>query len=409
MHPELSDRERRVLAAVIQSYVATAEPAGSRTIARKFGLNVSPATIRNTMSDLEEKGFLFHPHTSAGRIPTNKAYRVYVDALIHVAAPEPADRDRLTEHLATATTAGRVDTIEAILRRAAQSLGVLTQELGVAVGPQLDAAALRQIDLVRLTSDRMLVVFTLDRGAVRTVFVEVPGEIADDAVQEVARVLNERLAGRTLAELRATLAERLRDAPPHGGAADLLNIFVAGAGQLIEPDAGPGAPALLMGQPSLLADQPEFATGPEMRRLLELTETREDLARLLSRRADHTPGLSITIGSEHDDPRLAPFTVVTAQYQRGRPERRDWRDRAHPDAVRKGDCACQSHVPSRVRPPALSAHPCADKHHQALGISRHGRLLRNTRRRARRVRRRSEEGVSQARDAVAPGPEQRLR
>ncbi|GJG88475.1 heat-inducible transcription repressor HrcA [Gemmatimonadetes bacterium T265] len=315
MHSELSDRERRVLAAVIQSYVATAEPAGSRMIARKFGLNVSPATIRNTMSDLEEKGFLFHPHTSAGRVPTHKAYRVYVDALIHVPALEAADQDRLSEHLATAPAAGQVDTIDAILRRAAQSLGVLTQELGVAVGPQLDAAALRQIDLVRLASDRLLVVFTLDRGAVRTVFVEVPGEIADDAVREVARVLNERLAGRTMAELRGTLAERLRDAPPTADAADLLNIFVAGAGPLIEPDAGPGAPALVMGQPSLLADQPEFASGPEMRRLLELTETREDLARLLTRRAGHTAGLSITIGSEHDDPRLAPFTVVTAEYR----------------------------------------------------------------------------------------------
>ncbi|HEY0779129.1 MAG TPA: heat-inducible transcriptional repressor HrcA [Gemmatirosa sp.] len=315
MHPELSDRERRVLAAVIQSYVATAEPAGSRTIARKFGLNVSPATIRNTMSDLEEKGFLFHPHTSAGRVPTHKAYRVYVDALIHVPALAAADEDRLHEHLATTLETGRVDTIEAILRRAAQSLGVLTQELGVAVGPQLDAATVRQIDLVRLASDRLLVVFTLDRGAVRTVFVEVPGEIADNAVREVARVLNDRLAGRTLADLRGTLAERLRDAPPTADAADLMNIFVAGAAPLIEPDAVPGAPTLVMGQPSLLADKPEFASGPEMRRLLELTETREDLARLLTRRAGHTAGLSITIGSEHDDPRLAPFTVVTAEYR----------------------------------------------------------------------------------------------
>ncbi len=317
MHQELSDRERRVLEAVIQSYVATAEPAGSRTIARQFGLNVSAATIRNTMSDLEEKGFLFHPHTSAGRIPTHKAYRVYVDSLIHVPALAPADEDRLNEHLATTAATGRVDTIEAILRRAAQSLGVLTQELGVAIGPALDAAVLRRIDLVRLASDRLLVVFTLDHGAVRTVFVEVPGEIADDAVREVARVLNERLGGRTLAELRGTLPERLRDAPPNPDAAGLLNIFVAGAGPLIEPEGGPDAPALVLGRPSLLAEQPEFASGAEMRRLLELTETREDLARLLARRPGHSLGLSITIGDEHDDPRLAPFTVVTAEYQAG--------------------------------------------------------------------------------------------
>src|SRR5919199_4224750 len=89
---ELNERERQVLAAVIQSYVATAEPAGSRTLSRRFGLGVSPATIRNTMSDLEEKGFLFHPHTSAGRIPTNKAYRAYVDALL--SRPDVASEER---------------------------------------------------------------------------------------------------------------------------------------------------------------------------------------------------------------------------------------------------------------------------------------------------------------------------
>src|SRR6186997_3167835 len=124
---ELSRRERRVLEAVIRSYVETAEPAGSRTLSRRFGLGVSPATIRNTMSDLEEKGFLFHPHTSAGRVPTNKAYRLYVDSLIRIEPLPSADRDRLAEDIASAGS-----TIEAILRRTAQSLGVLTQELGVA-------------------------------------------------------------------------------------------------------------------------------------------------------------------------------------------------------------------------------------------------------------------------------------
>src|SRR5437899_8202219 len=96
---ELNGRERQVLEAVIRSYVETAEPAGSRTLSRRFGLGVSPATIRNTMSDLEEKGFLFHPHTSAGRIPTNKAYRLYVDSLPSYPPVVAAERDRLTEEL----------------------------------------------------------------------------------------------------------------------------------------------------------------------------------------------------------------------------------------------------------------------------------------------------------------------
>src|SRR5205085_11058797 len=118
---ELTDRERRVLAAVIQSYVTTAEPAGSRTLSRLFGLGVSPATIRNTMSDLEDKGFLYHPHTSAGRVPTNKAYRAYVDELLGNAPSvvSSQESDRLAEVLGTHNSP-----IETILRRAAQSLGV---------------------------------------------------------------------------------------------------------------------------------------------------------------------------------------------------------------------------------------------------------------------------------------------
>src|SRR5215217_4490154 len=96
---ELTDRERRVLEAVIRTYVQTAEPAGSRTLSRRFGLGVSPATIRNTMSDLEEKGFLFHPHTSAGRIPTDKAYRVYVDSILDVPKITEDEAERLGERL----------------------------------------------------------------------------------------------------------------------------------------------------------------------------------------------------------------------------------------------------------------------------------------------------------------------
>src|SRR4051812_39089370 len=135
---ELTPRERRVLEAVIQTYVQTAEPAGSRFLSRGFGLGVSPATIRNTMSDLEEKGFLSHPHTSAGRIPTHKAYRLYVDDLIGepLARAEQlteAHRVRLAEEIGS-----RGSTIEVILRRAAQTLGVVTQELGVAVGPRFE-------------------------------------------------------------------------------------------------------------------------------------------------------------------------------------------------------------------------------------------------------------------------------
>jgi heat-inducible transcriptional repressor len=308
---DLSERERRVLEAVITAYVSTAEPAGSRAIAKRFGLGVSPATIRNTMSDLEEKGYLFHPHTSAGRVPTDKAYRLYVDALMRLDQPVSSnDRVWLARELAESGSA-----IETILRRAAESLGVVAQELGIALGPRLDEVRLRRLDLVPVAMDRLLMVLELEGGSVRTVFVEVPGEIASGALLEVARVLNERLAGLTLAEIRQSLAARLRDGAHTAEAAQLLNVFVQEGDQFFAMTA-PGDGDVLLGQAGVLADQPEFANGARLRQLLALTDTRQHLADLLySRRG--TQGPTITIGNEHGDPRLEPFTVVTAEYRAG--------------------------------------------------------------------------------------------
>jgi heat-inducible transcriptional repressor len=313
---ELTPRERRVLEAVIQTYVQTAEPAGSRVISRRFGLGVSPATIRNTMSDLEEKGFLSHPHTSAGRVPTDKAYRAYVDSLLNAPATTIviAERDRLREDIV-----GSNSTIETILRRAAQSLGVLTQELGVALGPQLDASVLRRLELVRVSGERLLLVLTLDRAVVRTVFVEVRGVLADTAVDEVTRVLNERLAGHTLRDLRTSVAERLRDSSTKPEALELLNIFVQEGEHLLDTALPMSEGSVIVGQASVLAAQPEFGGAESLRRLLTLTEEPARLADALRRkhRGDVKPGVSITIGGEHGDPQFDQFTVVTAEYHVG--------------------------------------------------------------------------------------------
>jgi heat-inducible transcriptional repressor len=312
---ELTNRERRVLDAVIRIYVETAEPAGSRTLSQRSGLGVSPATIRNTMSDLEEKGFLFHPHTSAGRIPTHKAYRMYVDHLMATAALQnSAEADRLVEQIGI--TARGASPIESILRRAAQTLGILTQELGGALGPRLGDSTLRGLDLVRVASDRLLMVLTLEGGVMRTVFVEVPGDIADIALTEVTTVLNERLAGLTLEQIRTSLAERLRDSSANLSSAELLNIFVQEAESLFDGGLVVGDSAVVLGQPSLLAEQPEFSGAERMRRLIELTERPQALAEALRKRGD-APGVSITIGAEHSDPRLDEFTVVTSEYKAG--------------------------------------------------------------------------------------------
>src|SRR6266700_1510478 len=256
MAGSLNERERQVLEAVIETYVETAEPAGSRTISKKFGHTLSAATIRNTMSDLEEKGYLYHPHTSAGRIPTDLAYRVYVNSLMRLSQVSASDSHQIREELAERNA------VDQILERAAQVLGVLTKELGVAV------------------------------------------------------VLNERLAGLTLREIRATLSERLRDAAPGAGSSELLNIFIQEADDLFDVQAtGAVGGGVVLGSAQLLAGQPEFATKERLQGLLEVTERRDVLREALAKRLGQ--GLTITIGSEHQDATLAPFTLVTASYRLG--------------------------------------------------------------------------------------------
>jgi heat-inducible transcriptional repressor len=304
----LTERERRVLQAVVRAYIETAEPAGSRTIAKTFPLGVSAATIRNTMSDLEERGYLYHPHTSAGRIPTDLAYRVYVDS-VWADRIADADRDTLRRELAGDRTA-----IENIVRKAAQLLGVLTQELGLAVAPSLANAVLDRLELLQVTSDRLLIVLVLRGGAARTIFLEVSGHLPPDVVQSVSGVLNERLTGLSLQQIRRTLAERVRDVGGGASEKELLNIFVEEADQLFDVAASTDQDVVL-GSAQMLAEQPEFHSNDGMRTLLELTEHRDFLRKALLARS--TPGLQVTIGAENLDPKLSPFTIVTSTYRSG--------------------------------------------------------------------------------------------
>lgn len=185
----------------------------------------------------------------------------------------------------------------------------------MAVGPRLDQIVLQRLELVRLSSERLVLVLSLHGGAVRQIFVEVGERIADNALAEVSVVLNERLAGLTLREIRASLAARLRDANPGSGTRELLNIFVQERDSIFD-DPLRRDESLVLGQTSVLAEQPEFSSSDQMRRLLALTESNEHLTELLRRRHVN-PGLSITIGNEHGDPRFENFTIVTSEYRAG--------------------------------------------------------------------------------------------
>ncbi len=310
---ELSQRERRVLDAVVRIYVDTAEPAGSRNVTRRYDLGVSPATVRNTMSDLEEKGYLFHPHSSAGRVPTDRAYRLFVDQLMQPVPLSREERERLISELDPQGSSA----VEWLVRRATRALGLLSQELGVAVAPRLDTAILERLDLVKVAPNKVLMVVQVRSGVVRTVFVDLSSEVPEDVLVTMTLLLNERLAGLTLKEIRDSIGERMRDAGTDDPAAEeILNIFMQSGPDLFGwPEAGEGA--LHLGNASVLAAQPEFTTGERLKSLLELTERTDLLASALGGHSHLGGGVQITIGGENPSQELSDFTLVTAEYRVG--------------------------------------------------------------------------------------------
>lgn len=306
----LTEREQRVLDAVIRAYVETAEPAGSRTVSKRFSLGISPATIRNTMADLEEKGFLFHPHTSAGRVPTDQAYRYYVDTLMRPRRLTEAQRRKLRRELGEGEGAGP---LERLVLRATQAMGLLTGELGVALAPSVDEVVLERLELLSLSSEKVLLVLRLRNGIVRTVYVDLTLSVPRETLLGLTIVLNERLAGQTMAQIRQTLPDRLRDAAPadDASATELLNIFLQSGDEVFDLTGG----EVHLGHTSVLANQPEFESGRELRGLIELTERRDLLASVLT--GAPREGLHISIGSENPAPELSPFTLVTSEYRVG--------------------------------------------------------------------------------------------
>ncbi|NIP80933.1 MAG: hypothetical protein GWM90_17645, partial [Gemmatimonadetes bacterium] len=249
------------------------------------------------------------PHTSAGRIPTDRAYRYYVDTLMRPHRLTPAQRRRLREELG----GGDYGPLERLVRRATQAMGLLTGELGVAIAPSVDDVVLERLELLALSSEKVLLVLTLRNGIVRTVYVDLPLSIPRETLLAVTVVLNERLAGQSMGEIRSTLPERLRDAAPGDDAsAELLNIFLQSGEEFFDLSGD----EVHLGHTSVLASQPEFESGPDLRGLIELTERRDLLASVLTER-DPGSGLQIRIGSENEEPELNSFTLVTGEYRVG--------------------------------------------------------------------------------------------
>lgn len=305
---ELNDRERTVLHYVVHDFIETATPVGSRFISKRHEdvLGVSSATIRNIMSDLEYLGFIDHPHTSAGRIPTDRGYRFYLDSLMQVDAISTDDQQAIREGLDT------VLDMEELLRESSRLIGKISRQLCVVTTPHLSSGVFEKLELVPISSSRILVVISIKTGLIRTIMMEVGVEINRSRLDELARRMNEKLSGLTLQEIRETFVERMRDAQaePSG----LVRLFIDSVDKLFLP---PRTDKLHIGGTEKLIEQPEFTNPKDFRSVVELINDEEFIIHVLKKHEEGASGPQVTIGAENQDEKLKSYSLVTSTYIAG--------------------------------------------------------------------------------------------
>jgi heat-inducible transcriptional repressor len=302
----LDDRSRDILRVLVQLHITTGEPVGSVTLARSLAKPLSSATLRNVMAELEKMGYLDQPHTSAGRLPTDEAYRLYVDGLMGQRRPLPAGEAAAIESELRPRDASAAQVME----NASQLLSRLTHNVGFVLAREMGRATFRHLDLVRLTHPRILVVMVARSGLVTSKVIEVEERMEQDGLQECANYLNAHFAGLTLAAIHAQLVELMTQ---EKALYDSLLQKVVSVGQrafAVESDTA----SVYLGGTSNILDQPEFEAN--LRRMRALFKTFEEKSRLVKilNACLAGDGLRIIIGHENADPELQDLALVTATY-----------------------------------------------------------------------------------------------
>lgn len=304
---DLSERERSVLEHIIQQYVLTASPVGSRTISKQMEASLSAASIRNVMADLEEKGYINHPHTSAGRVPTDTGYRYYVDTMRGEAALSDDDHRMLDAFFGQHEDAS----LEDLMKATSRLLGNISHQLAVVSAPEIGSGRMRHIDLVQVSSNRMLVILSIMSGLVKTIVLEIHSEVERGALEYIEAFLNERLTGLTLREIRETFNERVRDAADETG---LIRLFMQSTGKVFSDHIDPEQ-LHIEGVTGMLK-QPEFGDPERLKHIVEILQNRNIIIHVLSN-IDETNSLTIKIGSEIIDQKLQDYSLVAAPYHYG--------------------------------------------------------------------------------------------
>ena len=300
---ELSERSREIFREIVDAYVETGEPVGSRTLSRRLPNALSPATVRNVMSDLEEAGLLFAPHTSAGRVPTEEGMQMFVDGLLELGTLGSVERDRIDEQV---KSSGR--SVETLLEEALSTLAGLSRCAGLVLAPKTQVA-LKHVEFVPLGPGRALVVLVTDDGLVENRLLELPPEVPASVLVEAGNFLNARLIGRTLEDTRATVLTEIENKRTQ---LDELTQKVVAAG-LATWAGGKGGQLIVRGQQHLLEDVTVLTDLDRIRALFEVLETREQLLRLLDL-TNHADGVQIFMGAQSELFSVSGCSMIVAPY-----------------------------------------------------------------------------------------------
>ncbi len=306
MPPETADRSRRVLAALVREYIASGEPVASSLLVTAAGLGVSSATVRNILARLESEGFVQQPHTSAGRIPTDRGYRFYVDLLLESKKPRRANGAAVEARLRR-----EGGSIESLLPHVSQLISQASHGIGFASRPTLEAAVFERIEFVPISRTRVLVVIVARGGQVVQKVIDIGEALSADDLRQSANYLNAEFSGMPLGRAREAVLERMQ------AERLLYDALLARAMRLASSSlAVLGLDELYIGGTAALLGESHHLNLETLRALVEMIEEKQRLMRLLNEYIDG-PGLTIVIGAEHPDPNLRPFSLVASTYDDG--------------------------------------------------------------------------------------------
>lgn len=297
---ELNERSQKILEAIVKDYIASAEPVGSRAISRRHHFNLSPASVRNVMADLEEMGLLCSPHTSAGRIPTEKGFQYYIDSLLQIRDLSDKEKKQLRSSYRFSGM-----NMEDIMREVGRILSGLSKYAGLVMVPKFATTVFRQIEFVRLSHGRLLVIYVSETGLVQNKVISANADMDQLELEKISNYLNRELNGLTIHQVREKLKKEMQDEMNLYDQLrkNALSLSFAALQDEIEDQ-------LYVTGTSLMLEQPEFSSPDQMRRLIQTFESKKILIDLLDR-SQSAQGVQIFIGSEVD---LKGCSLISANF-----------------------------------------------------------------------------------------------